>query len=74
MERVELHSGKLELALSPSVGGSIGRFDWIGDDDRPTPVMRGCHSGSTNVLEAACFPLVPFVNRIRASRFTFRGR
>ena len=36
--------------------------------------MRGCHSGSTNVLEAACFPLVPFVNRIRGSRFTFRGR
>jgi aldose 1-epimerase len=36
--------------------------------------MRGCHSGSTNVLEAACFPLVPFVNRIRSSRFTFRER
>jgi aldose 1-epimerase len=26
------------------------------------------------VVEAACFPLVPFVNRIRGSRFTFRGR
>lgn len=36
--------------------------------------MRGCHSESINVLEAACFPLVPFVNRIRGSRFTFRGR
>ena len=36
--------------------------------------MRGCHSGSINVLEAACFPLVPFVNRIRGSRFIFRGR
>jgi aldose 1-epimerase len=36
--------------------------------------MRGCNSGSTNVLDAACFPLVPFVNRIRGSRFTFRGR
>lgn len=38
------------------------------------PLMRGCHSDSNNVLEAACFPLVPFVNRIRGSRFTFRGR
>lgn len=26
------------------------------------------------MLEAACFPLVPFVNRIRGSRFRFRGR
>ena len=26
------------------------------------------------MLEAACFPLVPFVNRIRGSRFWFRGR
>ena len=38
------------------------------------PLMRGSHSESDNVLEAACFPLVPFVNRIRGSRFTFRGR
>ena len=36
--------------------------------------MRGSHSDSNNVLEAACFPLVPFVNRIRGSRFHFRGR
>lgn len=36
--------------------------------------MRECHSESKNVLEAANFPLVPFVNRIRGSRFSFRGR
>ena len=74
MDQVILHSSNLELAINPSVGGSISRFDWIDANRRRTPLMRGCHSGSINVLEAACFPLVPFVNRIRGSRFTFRGR
>lgn len=74
MERIVLKSGNLELEISPSIGGSISRFEWIGANQRRTPLMRGCHSASINVLEAACFPLVPFVNRIRGSRFTFRGR
>jgi aldose 1-epimerase len=71
---VKLHNSSLELVLNPSIGGSIARFDWLGDGVSRTPLMRGCHSGSINVLEAASFPLVPFVNRIRGSRFTFRGR
>ena len=71
---VKLHSSHLTLALNPSIGGSMARFEWR-DKGRPShPLMRGCHSGSINVLEAASFPLVPFVNRIRGSRFTFRGR
>ena len=74
MHWVELHNGNLSLALNPSIGGSIARFDWIQPGASRIPLMRGCHSGSINVLEAACFPLVPFVNRIRSSRFTFRGR
>jgi aldose 1-epimerase len=36
--------------------------------------LRKCNSDSQNVLEAASFPLVPFSNRIRGGRFTFRGR
>ena len=74
MSWIQLHSNNLQVALSPSVGGSIARFDWRGEGTSSVPLMRGCHSGSINVLEAACFPLVPFVNRIRGSRFTFRGR
>lgn len=74
MDLVRLRTANLELALSPSVGGSIASFDWLGDGASRTPLMRGCHSGSINVLEAASFPLVPFVNRICGSRFTFRGR
>jgi aldose 1-epimerase len=74
MAQVVLRSGSLELALSPSVGGSIARFERVADDGARFALMRGCNSRCDNVLEAACFPLVPFVNRIRGSRFKFRGR
>lgn len=36
--------------------------------------MRKSNSSSQNVLDAACFPLVPYANRIRGGAFTFRGR
>ncbi len=74
MEQVVLHSGKLELVLNPSVGGSISQFEWVDNGGGRQPLMRGCNNRSINVQEAASFPLVPFVNRIRGSRFTFRGR
>lgn len=72
-EPVILSAGKLELTLSPSIGGSISALEWI-EGDRRFPVLRKCNSCHENVLEAASFPLVPYVNRIRGGRFTFRGR
>ena len=38
------------------------------------PILRKCHSPLEKVLDAGCFPLVPYVNRIRSGRFSFRGR
>ena len=70
---VTLSAGRLKLTLNPSVGGSISAFEWI-DTDRERPILRKCNSQSENVLEASCFPLVPYVNRIRGGRFSFRGR
>src|SRR6476661_986363 len=67
---VALTAGKLNLRLSPSVGGSICGFEWEGG----RPILRKCHSAPEKVLDAACFPLVPYVNRIRGGRFSFRGR
>ena len=68
-----LSSGDLELQLSPCVGGAISDFTWTGEGG-PRPILRECHSPLENVLDAACFPLVPFVNRIRGGCFEFRGR
>ncbi|HEX6741056.1 MAG TPA: aldose 1-epimerase [Sphingomicrobium sp.] len=70
---VELTIGPLRLQLNPSIGGAISAFEWIGEDG-PNAILRRCNSPVQKVLDAASFPLVPFVNRIRGGRFTFRGR
>ena len=70
---VRLAAGPLELVLNPALGGSIARFDHVADGRR-TAILRGDEGASGDVLAAGCFPLVPFVNRIRGGRFTFRGR
>jgi aldose 1-epimerase len=70
---LSLTAGNLRLELSPSIGGVISAFEWI-DGDRTRPILRDCNSRPENVLEACCFPLVPFANRIRGGRFSFRGR
>lgn len=68
-----LECGHLRLVLSPSIGGAISAFEWLGHVG-PTPIMRKCHSPLEKVLDAPCFPLVPYVNRIRGGIFSFRGR
>jgi aldose 1-epimerase len=73
MGSVSLTAGNLRLELSPSVGGAISAFEWT-DSSGVRPILRKCHSPLEKVLDADCFPLVPYVNRIRGGCFTFRGR
>ena len=68
-----LSSTALELQLSPSTGGAISQLSFVGEGG-PRPILREGHSPLQNVLEAASFPLVPFVNRVRDGSFTFLGR
>lgn len=70
---IELTAGPLRLKLSPEIGGSIAGFEWH-DGDKSWPILRHCPDPLEQVLDAASFPLVPYVNRIRYGRFTFRGR
>jgi len=70
---VELTAGPLRLQLSPSIGGSISAFEWLGESE-PRPILRKCHGRLEKVLDAASFPLVPYVNRIRGGCFAFGGR
>jgi aldose 1-epimerase len=70
---VTLRTGNLELRLSPSIGGAIEAFEFV-RDARPRAILRESHTRLEKVLDAACFPLVPYVNRIRGGRFRFRGR
>lgn len=70
---VKLAAGDLRVELSPLIGGAISDFEWAGPG-APRPLLRKCHSPLEKVLDAASFPLVPYVNRIRGGRFAFRGR
>src|SRR5438874_2009814 len=73
---VVLRAGTSEAALAPAVGGAVAwyrtdlgarRIDWL----RPATVEQ-IVSGGPEAM--ACFPLVPFSNRIRDGRFSFAGR
>lgn len=70
---VTLRTKTLQLDLSPLIGGAIRNlFDLRSGTAKP--LLRESHSDTVSVLDHACFPLVPFVNRIRGGQFTFRGR
>lgn len=73
MDRLTLRSGSLEVQLLPAIGGGIVRFDRV-CAERRQPLLRGTDAAIDDVLEAACFPLVPYVNRIRGGTFTCDGR
>lgn len=63
---LSLAAGDYRLELMPERGGSIARFDWRGE-----PLMRPTCGPS--ILDMACFPLVPFSNRIAFGRFVANG-
>src|SRR5215210_5806467 len=52
-------------------------LNWTGPDGRAVPLLRPSDAAaiaSNNPSRLACFPLVPFANRIAGSRFSFAGR
>ena len=73
---VTLTTKRALLGVAPGVGGSIVRYRWVdgaGGHDWLRPATDSdLASGSAERL--ACFPLVPFSNRIRDGRFEFDGR
>ena len=71
---VRLAAGRLRMRLFPALGGCIAAFNYLSDEQRDIQILRGTEGVLTDVLDAACFPLVPFSNRIRHGRFSFRGR
>ena len=73
---VTLRSGATRLEIAPAIGGSIARFcstrdgapiDWL----RPA-TAQALAGGDPGGM--ACFPLVPFSNRIRDGSFHFADR
>lgn len=64
---MRLAQGNMELWLEPDQGGSIAGMRWRGND-----IMRPAAPGAS-VLGMACFPLLPFSNRIAGGHFVAGG-
>lgn len=58
-----------EIELLPQVGGAIGALRHDGRD-----ILRPAMPGTSDPLETACFPLVPYANRIADGQFDLGGR
>ena len=75
LDAVVLRHGLMECVVAPRIGGAIARLTLWGEDGplhllRPTP--PGAIDGGS-AADMACFPLVPFSNRIAGGRFRFDG-
>jgi aldose 1-epimerase len=67
---IELRAGELRLALRPDLGGAVAGL-WRGE----LPVLRSVEPRALqHVGDAACFPLIPYSNRLGHRRFDWLGR
>lgn len=72
-ETLVLNAGDLSCWVAPAMGGSLLRFDYRIGKNR-TPLMRPAPDPVLSPLDSACFPLIPFSNRIADGQFVFAGQ
>lgn len=71
MAFIDLQAGCLSARVSTS-GGVLLDFSWL-MDGRKIPLLRPAKDDA-DALSSACYPLVPFGNRVRNNRFTVDER
>jgi aldose 1-epimerase len=78
---IELRHGALRAVVLPAAGGGLARLDWLGGAGSepmpaPLPVLRPAPDGVARPLpgQMACFPLIPWSNRLSPEGFEFEGR
>lgn len=73
---IELRAGRARLGVAPAIGGSIAHYRWVDDATTHDWLRPATHAdlAAAAADRLACFPLVPFSNRIRDGRFEFGGR
>ena len=65
----ELHAGALRLAVRPDLGGVIAGL-W----HRDSPILRSVEPAAlAGARQAACYPLVPYSNRLGFRHFRWKG-
>lgn len=65
---MRIAAGEWAATLAPECGGAILSLTHAGRD-----VLRPAPAGATEPLDVACFPLVPYANRIADGRFVWAG-
>jgi aldose 1-epimerase len=73
---ISIDDGMATVELAPGTGGAVASYRW-GKDGRAVDWLRPADPKAIDNRDAgamACFPLVPYSNRIRGGRFTFAGR
>ncbi len=70
---VTISDGLAEVAVAPQ-GGCILAFRWIRGGDTVDWLRPAPPDAAPAPTDTACFPLVPYSNRIRNARFSFEGR
>ena len=76
MDLVTLRAGGAGLRLAPAAGGAVARY-WLERGARVREWLRASPAEAFRDGDpylASAFPLVPYSNRIREGRFSFRGR
>lgn len=77
LDRLALRNASLLAEVLPQAGGGLARLDWLGGDAAaPQPLLRGLPPDVTEVPlpgQLACFPLLPWSNRMAPSGFAFDG-
>jgi aldose 1-epimerase len=70
MDKAEviIEHGDWQARLRPDLGGVLAGLDYAG-----VPVLRAMPEGAASPLDAACFPMVPWCNRIAGARFGWGG-
>lgn len=73
---VEIRDNDARAIVAPTIGGAIASFTWTSGSGavnwlRPASAAA---LATQNTEAFSCFPLTPYSNRIRDSRFSFGGR
>lgn len=75
LERLTLRNDRLLAEVLPQIGGGLARLDWLRGEER-IPLLRGLPEdflGTPLPGQLACFPLLPWSNRMAPTGFSFDG-
>lgn len=70
---IEVACEHVRAVILPERGGSLARLDWLGGP-QPVPLLRPWDGTSADPNRLACYPLVPWSNRISGGGFEAGGR